>query len=72
MKTKDFKVIYENAKKVDIKHNEWFNVAGWFWLNLTDKQLQKMWDLLLEQNHLCKGTKHITLSNGVKILNPYN
>lgn len=70
MKANEFKNCYEMAKNVDIKNNEWFNCAGWFWINLTAKQHQKMWDLLLAQNHLCKGTHHITLRNGLQILNP--
>lgn len=70
MKASDFKIIYEQAKKVDIKHNEYFNYAGWFWINLTPTQHRKMWELLVAQNHLCKGTRYVTLANGLQILNP--
>ena len=70
MKANEFKAIYNTAKDVDIKHNHFFNYAGWFWLGLTDKQYEKMWELVREQNHLCKGTKHITLASGIQLINP--
>ena len=49
MKVADFNKIYEYAKTVDVLNDGWFNTMGWFWLQLTDRQLKKMYNLLLEQ-----------------------
>lgn len=49
MKAADFNRIYKRAQTVDIRTDEWFNFAGFFWLGLTDKQYQKMIDLLKAQ-----------------------
>lgn len=42
MKTSTFNRIFENARSVNIQSNEWFNYAGFFWMQCTEKQLAKM------------------------------
>ena len=32
MKTSTFNRIFENARTVNIQSNEWFNYAGFFWM----------------------------------------
>lgn len=46
MKTSTFNRIFENARSVNIQSNEWFNYAGFFWMQCTEKQLAKMRMLL--------------------------
>ena len=41
MKTSTFNRIFENARSVNIQSNEWFNYAGFFWMQCTEKQLAK-------------------------------
>lgn len=41
MKTSTFNRIFENARSVNIQSNEWFNYAGFFWMQCTEKQLEK-------------------------------
>ena len=54
MKTSTFNRIFENARSVNIQSNEWFNYAGFFWMQCTEKQLAKMRMLLKAQG--CKTT----------------
>ena len=54
MKTSTFNRIFENARTVNIQINEWFNYAGFFWMQCTEKQLTQMRMLLKAQN--CKTT----------------
>ena len=49
MKNCEFNKAYERAKKVDIVNDAWFNYAGFFWINLTQRQHDKMVVLLLQQ-----------------------
>ena len=71
MKTADFNKAYEYALRVNVCSDDWFNTAGWFWINLTDKQLSKMVSLLIAQGAEVKesgytGWNHmVTLQNGV-------
>lgn len=55
MKTSTFNRIFENARTVNIQSNEWFNYAGFFWMQCTEKQLTQMRVLLkaaeLQDNH---------------------
>lgn len=46
MENSTFNRIYEQAKHVNIETDEWFNRAGYFWLNCTKLQLEKMKMLL--------------------------
>ncbi len=50
MKTSTFNRIFENARSVNIQSNEWFNYAGFFWMQCTEKQLAKMRMLLKAQS----------------------
>ena len=52
--TSTFNRIFENARSVNIQSNEWFNYAGFFWMQCTEKQLAKMRMLLKAQG--CKTT----------------
>ena len=67
MNRTEFKNIYEQAQKVDILNNDWFNAMGWFWLNLTERQANKMIDLIIEQNNFPRETKVVTFRNGMKL-----
>lgn len=42
MTTSTFDKIYANAQNMNIETSEWFNRAGFFWCQCTEKQLQKM------------------------------
>ena len=42
MMTSTFDKIYANAQNMNIETSEWFNRAGFFWCQCTEKQLQKM------------------------------
>lgn len=52
MTTSTFDKIYANAQNMNIETSEWFNRAGFFWCQCTEKQLQKMRLLLRAQG--CK------------------
>ena len=71
MKTAEFNRIYNRAKTVRIVDNEWFNFAGFFWINLTDHQHNKMVDLILSQGEtptiIRNGTTWIVLQNGLQL-----
>ena len=41
MKTSTFNRIFENARSVNIQSNEWFNYAGFFWMQCTESSWQK-------------------------------
>ena len=75
MKTADFTKIYREAKTVDIVNNEWFNFAGFFWLNLTMLQITKMYALMIAQGNQEQQDErgfYIPLKNGCRIYNPTN
>lgn len=70
MKTADFNKCYDVATRRNVETDEWFNCAGFFWLNLTDRQLHKMCELLKAQQ--CKtvvvdGRTWFELQNGLRI-----
>lgn len=70
MKTSTFNRIFENARTVNIQSNEWFNYAGFFWMQCTEKQLAQMRMLLKAQN--CKTVQKddgvwFALDNGLLI-----
>lgn len=46
MKTSAFNRIYAEAQRVNIQSSEWFNFAGFFWMQCSERQLQKMRGLL--------------------------
>ena len=52
MTTSTFDKIYANAQNMNIETSEWFNRAGFFWCQCTEKQLKKMRLLLRAQG--CK------------------
>ena len=60
MKTSTFNRIFENARTVNIQSNEWFNYAGFFWMQCTEHQLSKMRELLRAQ-----GCKTVQKDDGV-------
>lgn len=49
MKTSAFNRIYAEAQRVNIQSSEWFNFAGFFWMQCSERQLQKMRELLRAQ-----------------------
>ena len=62
--------INKNAQQVNLESNDWFNYAGFFWVNLSDRQLQKMQQLLKAQG--CKtveknGEEWFSLNSGILI-----
>lgn len=70
MKRSDFNRIYKQARTVDIVNNEWFNFAGFFWLNLTELQAETMARLILSQGnkpeHDDRGY-YVALKNGMRL-----
>ena len=60
MKTSAFNRIYAEAQHVNIQSSEWFNFAGFFWMQCTEHQLSKMRDLLRAQ-----GCKTVQKDDGV-------
>lgn len=71
MKISDFKNVYEQAKKTIIVEDTFFICAGWFWINLTETQHTKMYDLMVQQGAKeqidANGRTIIYLSNGMGI-----
>jgi CRISPR/Cas system CSM-associated protein Csm2 small subunit len=72
MKACDFNKIYEKACQLDdIINNDAINYTGWFWINLTNKQLTKMYNLLVsrgaEEKVDKEGKTYINLPNGCYI-----
>lgn len=68
MRMDEFTVVYEEAKKVNVVENEWFNDNMVFWLGLTEKQHKKMYELLIKQGAEEKeqnGKTGISFSNGI-------
>lgn len=70
MQTSTFNRIYKTAQQVNLESNDWFNYAGFFWVNLSDRQLQKMQQLLKSQG--CKtveknGEEWFSLNSGILI-----
>ena len=68
MKTSDFNQIYNNIieERIDIVNDQTFNCNMWFWLQLTELQHNKMFDLLvLQGNKVTNG--EIRLANGTRI-----
>ena len=70
MKRSEFNRIYKEARKVDVVNHEWFNFAGFFWLNLTEVQARCMAQLIISQgNKPQKDEKgyFVSLKNGMRI-----
>jgi hypothetical protein len=67
MKVKDFNVIKRYATSVIIKEDDFFNVAGYFWTNLTEKQVGQMLDLMDEQGEKPNADGWYQLRNGLRI-----
>ena len=67
MKSSEFKWWYEEAKKGgDVVNDSTFLVAGYFWINLTEKQIKRMADLMIDQGAKVKDG-WIELANGLRI-----
>lgn len=60
MKASAFNHIYAEAQHVNIQSSEWFNFAGFFWMQCTEYQLSKMRELLRAQ-----GCKTVQKDDGV-------
>ena len=70
MRNIDFKNFYEKAQKTTIVDDNDFNSNGWVWLCLTERQLIKMFNLMVKQGAIVKninGRDCIELKNGIKI-----
>ena len=66
MKTTEFKKYYNKAKETKVQEDPLFLSAGYFWINLTEKQQSKMVDLLIKQGATIEDGG-IYLANGLKI-----
>jgi len=69
MKQSDFNIAFGNAKKEGI-NGYIINYAGYFWLNLTDKQFTKVYDWLLSEGKtetIQNNNKGILLESGIFI-----
>ena len=60
MKKSEFNLIYAEEEHDKIQSGEWFNVAGFFWMQCTEHQLSKMRELLRAQ-----GCKTVQKDDGV-------
>lgn len=70
MKRSDFNRIYKKAREVDIVNHEWFNFAGFFWLNLTELQAKCMAELILAQGNEPQKDERgyfVSLKNGMRL-----
>lgn len=67
MRATEFKQWYEMAQKGgDVVNDSTFLVAGYFWINLTEKQTQKMSSLMVKQGaQVVDGW--VELANGLRI-----
>jgi hypothetical protein len=63
MKSNEFKAMYDYAMKTIIVEDDYLTHAGYLWLNLTQKQHDKMYGLLLSQ-----GAKEETNEKGIKYI----
>lgn len=73
MKTAEFKKVYGYGRTVDIVNDDFFNVAGYFWLNLTLRQITMMYTAMVCQGNPTKVDdrgEYIELRNGCRIYNP--
>lgn len=66
MKEAEFKKFWERALTVDVANDDLFLTAGYFWINLTELQQQKMCGLLKSQGNEVKNGC-IYLANGLGI-----
>lgn len=70
MKNNIFKASLERAAKVDIFSDEFFNYAGFWWLDLTERQCVIMIDLMKKQGcpvgHDSRG-EYVSIKNGMRI-----
>jgi len=67
MLNQEFAKYLKRAKKVDIVSDDLFNVAGYFWINLTDRQGKIMYNLMISQGAVEIGNM-IRLKNGLGII----
>ncbi|MEG2110385.1 MAG: hypothetical protein RRY19_11420 [Clostridium sp.] len=67
MKTSEFNKVYAYAKTVDIVNDSYFLVAGYLWISMTQNQINKMFDLCVEQGNVVIDGKWIELANGIRI-----
>lgn len=67
MKTYFFNSRYNYAKTVQIAKDDYFCTAGYFWLNLTQKQMDKMYDLMIQQGATPDENGRVYTENGIGI-----
>ena len=67
MTNSEFKWWYNEAKKGgNVVNDSTFLAAGYFWINLTERQIKKMADLMISQGAEVKDG-WIELVNGLRI-----
>ncbi len=74
MKVGEFNSTYEYAKSVNVVTADWFNMMMWFWMQLTERQHRKMYELMLMQGAdetVVNGQKGIKLKHGSVIFERY-
>jgi len=62
----EFKSKYKYAEKTQIKSDVFFNAAGYFWMRLTQIQLNKMIDLMIIQGVNQDSEGWVSLENGMR------
>lgn len=71
MNIKDFNEIYKRAEKINVVNDDWFKSMCWFWIGLTPKQSNKMYNLMLKQGakEVCENGKAcIKINGGILII----
>ena len=71
MKQLEFNSYLERARTVDIKNDIVFNTDGYFWINLTDTQHMRMYNLLIFQGNEPENGE-IRMANGLGIIDIKN
>ena len=67
MKIKDFNSMFKIAETCHVSTDDRFLTAGWFWIALTEKQSDKMFDLMERQGDPIDSEGWITMGNGLRI-----
>ena len=65
MRRIEFNNMYEHAKTVKIFEDDFFNTAGYFWVHLSNRQFNKMIDLMIEQGQIPDENNFVYLQNGI-------
>lgn len=73
MKVKEFNKFYKELETTDIVNDIVLNTNMWIWLSLTEKQLQKVYELMVSKGSKVlrdiNNREYVLLKNDTKIYN---